>query len=511
MHPVTAGYASGMTTRNPAKLISASFVDTPSTSWLSALSVSAVDEPSITDGTLIYAVSSADAVPTSAGLSAAEVAAAGFAGKASETATFARAEGPNIALVGLGDVAQLSGDDLRDIAASAARATAKSAQLAFVLTAHGGLAPTEAARVIAEGLVLARYRYTQLQSDPKDVTLATVQIGIIGVPASELASAVAHAEFGVRAACVTRDLANHPPGHLTATNLADAAVVLGREFGFDVEVFDKAQLIELGCGGLLGVNQGSVEEPRMVKLSYRGGGRHLGFVGKGIMYDSGGINLKPSDGMHLLMKMDMAGAAALLGMFTAVKDSGVQANLTAWLMCTDNMPSSTSYKMGDVLTARNGKTVEVRNTDAEGRLAMMDGLSLAVEEKVDGVIDIATLTGSAMMALGELTAALVGNNRDMIERVEAAAKVTGEQVWEMPLERKYRKQLDSKIADLGNVGGKYAGMTTAALFLEEFVAGTPWAHLDIAGTMNTDSDDSWRSAGATGYGARLLLEVAKAF
>ena len=500
-----------MTTRNPAKLIPAHFVDTPSTAWLASMSVTAVEAPALTDGTVIYAVASVADVPESAGVSSGEIAAAGFEAKAHETAVFARATGPNVALVGLGDTAQLSSADLRDIAASAARATSKSAQLAFVLADCGTLTPSESARVIAEGVVLARYRYTQLQTAPKEVVLSGLQIQVGGASAASLAAAVAEAEYGVRAACVTRDLANHPPGHLTATNLADAAVELGRQFGFNVEVFDKAQLIELGCGGLLGVNQGSVEEPRMVKLSYRGGGKHLGFVGKGIMYDSGGINLKPSDGMHLLMKMDMAGAAALLGMFTAVKDAGVGANLTAWLMCTDNMPSSTSYKMGDVLTARNGKTVEVRNTDAEGRLAMMDGLSLAVEAQVDGLIDIATLTGSAMMALGELTAALVGNNPDMIHRVEDAAIITGEQVWEMPLERKYRKQLDSKIADLGNVGGKYAGMTTAALFLEEFVSGTPWAHLDIAGTMNTDSDDSWRSAGATGYGARLLLEVAKAY
>lgn len=501
-----------MTTRNPAKLIPADFVDAPSVEWLKNLSVTAVDAPSLSEGALIYAVSPAQRVPAGTDVTEAEVAAIGFEAKPSETVLLPRVGAPNIVLVGTGDPEQLCAGALRDIAAAGARAAAKWANIAFVVTNAGELEAPRAACVATEGVVLARYQYNQLQNAPKGVALTSLQVAVAGTQAADIAKAVAYAEFPVRAACVTRDLANHPPGHLTATNFADAIADLGKQFGFGVEIFNKEQLIKMGCGGLLGVNQGSVEEPRMVKLTYNGGGsEHLGLVGKGIMYDSGGINLKPSDAMHLLMKMDMAGAASIAGMFSAVKDAGVKAKLTAWLMCTDNMPSSTSYKMGDVLTARNGKTVEVQNTDAEGRLAMMDGLSLAVEEKVDAIIDIATLTGSALMALGELTAALVGNDKQMIKRVKKAGRWTGEQVWQMPLEKKYRKQLDSKIADLSNMGGKYAGMTTAALFLEEFVAGTPWAHIDIAGTMNADSDDSWRTAGSTGYGARLLLQVAKDF
>lgn len=501
-----------MTTRTAAKLIPTDFVNVPSLNWLDALSLSAVDSPTLSSGATVFTVSPEQLVPAAAGLSAEIVAAAGFEGKANETLVIPREGQPHLVLVGTGPAEELTAALLRDVAAAAARAASKSAELSVTVTERGGLSSAEAARVVAEGVVLARYRYNELVTAPKDVPLTTLQIAVAGTPAAEIAAAVAHAEYGVRATCVTRDLANHPPGHLTATNLADAIVDLGKRFGFGVEVFDKDQLIELGCGGLLGVNLGSVEEPRMVKLSWDGGSaRHLGLVGKGIMYDSGGINLKPSDAMHLLMRMDMAGAAAIVGMFTAVRDAGVDAKLTAWLMCTDNMPSGSSYKMGDVLTARNGKTVEVRNTDAEGRLAMMDGLALAVEEGVDAIIDIATLTGSALMALGELTAALIGNDAAMIERVEVAAKLTNEQVWNMPLEKKYRKFLDSNVADLGNVGGKYAGMTTAGLFLEEFVGGLPWAHLDIAGTMCTDADDSWRSAGATGFGARLLLELAEAF
>ncbi len=229
------------------------------------------------------------------------------------------------------------------------------------------------------------------------------------------------------------------------------------------------------------------------------------------MYDSGGISLKPSDPMHLLMKMDMGGAAAVLGAFTALHDMGVDAKVTGWLMCTDNMPSGTAYKLGDVLVARGGTTVEVKNTDAEGRLVMMDALVLANEDAVDAVIDIATLTGAALMALGGATAPVFANDQRMADLALAASVETDEPLWQLPLEKKYRPQLDSDIADISNLGGKYAGATTAALFLAHFVGDTPWAHLDIAGTMQTEKDDSWRSAGATGFGARVLLEMAREF
>jgi leucyl aminopeptidase len=317
-----------------------------------------------------------------------------------------------------------------------------------------------------------------------------------------------------RAAAVARDLANGPPGHLTASAMADVAAELGARHGFEVESFDKEQLIALGSGGILGVNAGSTEEPRMVKLRYRPEGEptgHLGLVGKGIMYDSGGISIKPSDPMHLLMKMDMGGAAAVLGAFTALRDLGTTSAVTGWLMCTDNMPSGSAYKLGDVLTARGGRTVEIKNTDAEGRLAMMDALVLAVEEGVDAIVDIATLTGAILVALGQSTAGLFGNDRELVGLLKEAAATTDEPLWQLPLEKRYRKQLDSDVADISNLGGPFAGSTTAALFLQEFVGDTPWAHVDIAGTMQTDADDVWRTKGATGFGARLLAEVARNF
>ncbi|WP_337026903.1 leucyl aminopeptidase family protein, partial [Microbacterium sp. LB16] len=215
--------------------------------------------------------------------------------------------------------------------------------------------------------------------------------------------------------------------------------------------------------------------------------------------------------MHLLMKMDMGGAAAVLGAFVGLRDAGVTAQVTGWLMCTDNMPSGTAYKLGDVLTARGGTTIEVKNTDAEGRLVMSDALVLATEDGVDAIVDIATLTGAALVSLGAATAPVFGNDQATVDLVRAASDAVDESVWQLPLEQKYRKQLDSEIADIANLGGPFAGATTAALFLQHFVGETPWAHLDIAGTMQTEKDDSWRTAGATGFGARLLLETARTY
>jgi leucyl aminopeptidase len=209
------------------------------------------------------------------------------------------------------------------------------------------------------------------------------------------------------------------------------------------------------------------------------------------------------------MKMDMSGAAAVLSTMTALRDLGCRNHVAAWLMCTDNMPSGSALKLGDVLTMRNGKTVEVQNTDAEGRLILADGLSLAAEAEPDVIVDIATLTGSAMAALGTEYAAVIGSSQPVVDALLASSAATDEPLWQMPLARdKYRKNLDSVVADMRNVGGPYAGATTAAIFLSEFVGDVPWAHLDIAGPMNADADNGWKSKGATGVGTRILIDFA---
>jgi leucyl aminopeptidase len=256
----------------------------------------------------------------------------------------------------------------------------------------------------------------------------------------------------------------------------------------------------------------------MIKLTYRPKGRaggrgkgHLALVGKGIMYDAGGISLKPSDAMHAAMKLDMSGSAAVLGAMTTLRDLDCPVAVTGYLMCTDNMPSGTATRLGDVLTIHGGKTVEVINADAEGRLVMADAIVLAVEEKVDAIVTIATLTGAALRTFGTALAAALGNDQALVDQVTVAADATDEPVWQLPLVRKYRRKLDSSIADIKNMGGENAGTITAGLFLDEFTAGTPWAHLDICGPMMSDTDDSWRPIGATAFGTRLLAELALHF
>ena len=264
---------------------------------------------------------------------------------------------------------------------------------------------------------------------------------------------------------------------------------------------------------MLGVNAGSVEPPRMVKLTYmpRTPKAHVALVGKGVMYDSGGLSLKPTNPMSAIMKMDMSGAAAVLATMGSLKALGCRNKVTAFLMCTDNMPSGSALKLGDVLTFRNGKTAEIHNTDAEGRLILADGLALAAEEQPDAIVDIATLTGAALAALGTDIAAVIGSDADVVRQVEASAAAADEPVWELPLEKRYRKELDSTVADLRNLGGANAGALTAGLFLQEFVDGTPWAHIDIAGTAQSTGDAGWYTAGCTGFGARLLVQLAVDF
>jgi leucyl aminopeptidase len=230
-------------------------------------------------------------------------------------------------------------------------------------------------------------------------------------------------------------------------------------------------------------------------------------VGKGIMYDSGGISLKPADGTHATMKNDMSGAGTVLATLVALGELGCTTKVTGYLMCTDNMPSGDALKMGDVITARNGMTIEVANTDAEGRLVMMDALVLAAEQQPDAILDVATLTGATMRALGTLVAGVMGNDQKLVDQVLAAAESTDERAWQFPLENGYRAQLDSDVADMKNLGGPNAGGITAGLFLEEFVDGISWAHIDIAGTAMADPPGSWRPEGCTGFGARLLAQV----
>ncbi len=458
-------------------------------------------------------VATSGAVPRQLGLSRAALSANGFDGKVGQVLLVPAATGPTFIAVGVGEPGSLTPSGLRTAAAALVRAAGKRATVATSLADVEGVDAKTAAQSVVEGALLAAYRYRGLKSSAEGASLTSLSL-VAGE--KRTAGVRVGAERGAvtaAAAYLARDLANTPPAYLTARVMAERAVDVAARSGLGVEVFDKEQLLAMGCGGMIGVNQGSAEPPRMVKLTYtpRNPTGHLVLVGKGVMYDSGGISLKPSDGMHAKMKMDMSGAAAVLSAMSALKALKCRARVTGYLMCTDNMPSGSAFKLGDVLTFRNGKTAEIHNTDAEGRLVLADGLSLAVEDGADAIVDIATLTGAAVAALGPKIAAVLGNDQAFIDRVRAAAERTDETLWQLPLATQYRKLLDSQVADMKNVGGPYGGAITAALFLNEFVGTTPWAHLDIAGPMDSDGDDGWISRGATGFGTRTLIELATGF
>lgn len=437
----------------------------------------------------------------------------GFEGKPGQYLLIPQGTGATVIAMGVGEANTQTAAALRDVAAGFARATSRYARIGIDLGDSFRLAPETVGQMLAEGILLARYTYTELQSTPSDIALVSVDVAVPEGQTEAVARGVHVGETTARATNIARDLANSPPAHLTAPRFGDVATEIGPGYGLEVEVFGLQQLIDLGCGGLLGVNAGGAEEPRMIKLSYRPDNPTgaVALVGKGITYDAGGISLKPSDAMHLLMKMDMAGAAAVLASMTALRALGCTTTVTGYLMCTDNMPSGTAMGLGDVLRIHGGKTIEIKNTDAEGRLVMADALALAAEQHPDAIIDIATLTGSSLQALGPRVAAMFGNNGALIDQAVRAGENTDESIWLLPLEHRYREQLNSTIADMSNMGGPFNVAITAALFLHEFVGDIPWVHFDIAGTMQSDRDDSWRSSGATGFGTRLLIEMLRNF
>ncbi|WP_051266986.1 leucyl aminopeptidase family protein [Nakamurella lactea] len=497
----------------PHKLIPDSFTSLPSRTGVPA-TVQVVAAPGDDLDAIGYGVPQNGDVPAGLGIDRAALEGAGFTGRPGQSLIVPSGAAPFAVAVGIGDDDARGTAALRDAAATFARAAAHFGRIGLDIGTAFAVPASDAGRAITEGVLLARYSYDVLKTKPTTVPVELLQI--IEADGDRIADTQSGATAGITLAAaenLARDLANTPPGHLTAVEYAETTMESAADFGLQVEVFDKAALIELRAGGILGVNAGSVDEPRMIVIRYRPENPtgHLALVGKGIMYDSGGISLKPSDPMHLAMKMDMAGSAAVFGAMTALRDLGCTTAVSAWLMCTDNMPSGSATKLGDVLVARNGTTVEVKNTDAEGRLVMMDALVLAAEEKPDAIVDIATLTGAAMRALGHLCAVVLGNNQPLVDRVLASAANTDEQACQFPLEHRYRSWLDSDIADIGNLGGANAGATTAALFLSEFVDGVPWAHIDIAGTMQSDTEDFWRRKGATGYGTRLLADLAMNF
>ena len=433
----------------------------------------------------------------------------GFEGKIKQTLWLPQQEAVAIAL-GLGD---------QPITAADARATAAtlwhsskhldSLTSSLPLSIAPDLGDETALQAVVEGLLLASYRFDELKGTP-DAVPNLHRIDLLVADGVDSAAVLKKAEAVASAIALSRDLVNRPGGSLSATQLADEAMLVAENTGLEIEIWDKERLIEEHCGGIIGVNAGSLEEPRLVRLTWRPKTQSRGtihFVGKGITFDTGGLNLKTFEGMKE-MKIDMGGAAAVIGAMAAVAAYAPDVTVIGTCCCTDNQPSPTATKPGDVLKIRNGKTVEVLNTDAEGRLVLADGLSIAAEDEPDLIVDLATLTGACMVALGQRYGGLMGNNEAAIGKVQTAAALANELVWHLPLPNEYRKQLDSEIADLQNIGsGRFGGTLVAGLFLQEFVGETPWVHLDIAGPVTTDENEAEFPKGATGFGVRTLIEI----
>jgi leucyl aminopeptidase len=328
---------------------------------------------------------------------------------------------------------------------------------------------------------------------------------IVGRAKKSMEQAITKGGIIAEAANYARDMVNEPGNYMTPTQMASAARQLAKKYGLKVQVFDKDKMKELGMGGLLGVSQGSQQPPKFIVLSYKGRQSSeidLGLVGKGITFDSGGISIKPSESMAD-MKGDMAGAAAMLATISAIAQLKPAINVTAFVPATENLPSGTALKPGDIIKAMNGKTIEVLNTDAEGRLILADALSYAVKSGSKAIVDAATLTGACQIALGKITSGAFTNNQALLDRLITAANEAGEHAWQMPMFDEYKEFIKSDIADIKNIGNRYGGAITAAKFLEEFVGKTPWVHIDFTG--DTDKDKGYLVKGATGVPVRTLV------
>ncbi|WP_018156219.1 leucyl aminopeptidase [Demetria terragena] len=379
---------------------------------------------------------------------------------------------------------------------------------------------SELAGAVAEGALFGAYAFNAYRSAPKPSSEPVAKVSVISSAARTAAAKAAakRAEVLAETQAFARDLVNTPPNDLYPESFADKVKKRLSGTKVKVSVMEERALAKANCGGLIGVGQGSARPPRLVTLTYapEKATRHVAIVGKGITFDSGGLCLKPATSM-ITMKCDMAGAAAAVAAVEALARLGTPVAVTAYLCLAENMTGSNAQRPGDVVTMHNGKTVEIINTDAEGRLVMADGLSFASEITPDVVVDIATLTGAAMMALGVRTAAVLSNNDDARERMVTAASRVGERQWAMPLAEELRPPMDSQVADFKHTGEKHGGMITAALFLREFVGDNadgeqiPWVHVDIAGpAFNSDGAHGYTPTGATGYGVRSLVSFAEA-
>ena len=438
-----------------------------------------------------------------------------FEGKFGDTyilQTYGKIKASKVLLVGLGEQKEFNLIKLRELSAKVVKtceSTLKAKKICSILhgAGIGGLDPKDCAKAITEGTLLGSYKFEKYKTKKTGSAdeFAIVEINKEIIP--QIEAGVKESVMIANATNFARDLINEPAMVVTPAKLAEIALNIK---GIDTTVLEGKDALKMGMGAFYAVGMGSENASKFIHMKYipKKSTKKVAIIGKGVTFDSGGLDIKPAASMRE-MKGDMSGAACVLGIMTYAKEMNLDIEIHGIIAAVENMPSGSSYRPGDILTALNGKTIEVDNTDAEGRLTLADALCYACDLKVDEVIDIATLTGACCVALGQEAAAILGNNSDLIEKLTASATQSGERFWQMPMYEEHLTALKSDVADLKNTGGRYAGTSTAAVFLKEFVTDIPWAHLDIAGCAISDKEIRGLSKGPTGAGVRALMYYLK--
>ena len=427
-------------------------------------------------------------------------------------------EPSRVVVAGLGKEKGLDLRRVRGVTAEACRYLRKAGVERVGTIAHGagtgGIDSEKSAQAVAEGAILGLYTFRKHQTkEPEQGEIKEVLI--VEQDESKLPQmeqGCARGKVLAEATNLARDMANEPANYMTPTDMAEVARKIAQDYGLECQVIEREEMERLGMGALLGVAQGSRQPSKLIILSYKGDDQSkgiLGFVGKGVTFDSGGISIKPSEGMGE-MKGDMAGGATVIAAMRALGQLRPKINVTGVIPATENLPSGTALKPGDVLKAMSGKTIEIVSTDAEGRLILADALSYARKLGLSPVIDVATLTGACRVALGNFCSGAFGNDEELIARVIKAGEEAGECMWQMPMYEEYKELNKSDVADIKNVGERWGGAISAAQFLAEFAEETPWVHLDIAGTSESRKDKAFLVKGATGVGVRTLVNLALA-
>ncbi len=421
----------------------------------------------------------------------------------------------HVAIVGLGKPSELSINKVRVAVAEACR-WLRAREISTIATVPQGaninnINPAAAAQAVTEGALLGTYTFRKHITKEEDKPGEIKQLSIAGADGSksQLEGGVNKGQIISEATNLARDMVNEPANFMTPADMAQMAARVAESRGLEITVFDAEQMKEMGMGGILGVAQGSQQPPKFMVMNYKGTAARepdIALVGKGITFDSGGISIKPAEKLEE-MKGDMAGGAAVMAAMAAIARLKPKVNVMALIPATENLPDGRALKPGDVLTAMNGKTIEIISTDAEGRLILADALSYAKKQGAKKMVDAATLTGACRIALGDICTGAFGNNQELIDRVLAAGEEAGELIWQMPMYDEYKEQNKSDIADIKNVGGRLGGAITAAKFLAEFVDDTPWVHLDIAGTSLSDKERGYQIKGATGVPVRTLVNL----